>query len=130
MPNYFLRDSNFLIDIIKITGAAKYIPMLSSINDTPHPNICSSVSTSTQFSNINDVRIGTSASASASQKADAINKVILLESFRKMNKADLYLPGGVHYEDEESTPSFKMSELQKCQDQSKMWAEENLGIKL
>ena len=64
------------------------------------------------------------------QKADPINKVILLEAFRKMNKADLYLPGGAHYEDEESTPSFKMSELQKCQDQSKMWAEENLGIKL
>ena len=64
------------------------------------------------------------------QKADPINKVILLEAFRKMNKADLYLPGGAHYEDEESTPSFKMSELQKCQDQSKMWAEENLGITL
>jgi hypothetical protein len=68
--------------------------------------------------------------ATCLQKADPINKVILLEAFRKMNKADLYLPGGVHYEDEESTPSFKMSELQKCQDQSKMWAEENLGIKL
>ena len=68
--------------------------------------------------------------ATCLQKADPINKVILLEAFRKMNKADLYLQGGVHYEDEESTPSFKMSELQKCQDQSKMWAEENLGIKL
>ena len=50
--------------------------------------------------------------ATCLQKADPINKVILLEAFRKMNKADLYLPGGAHYEDEESTPSFKMSELQ------------------
>ena len=65
------------------------------------------------------------------QKADPINKVILLEAFRKMNKADLYLPGGAHYEDEESTPSFKMSELQKCDEQARMWAKENLpGIQL
>ena len=68
--------------------------------------------------------------ATCLQKADPINKVILLEAFRQMKYSDLYLPGGAHYEDEESTPSFKMSELQKCQDQSKMWAEENLGIKL
>ena len=55
----------------------------------------------------------------------------MLEAFRKMNKADLYLPGGVHYEDEESTPSFKMSELQKCDEQARMWAKENLpGIQL
>ncbi len=65
------------------------------------------------------------------QNADPVNKVILLEAFRKMNKADLYLPGGVHYEDEESTPSFKMSELQKCDEQARMWAKENLpGIQL
>ena len=65
------------------------------------------------------------------QKADPINKVILLEAFRKMNKADLYLPGGAHYEDEESTPSFKMSELEKCDEQARMWAKENLpGIQL
>ena len=63
--------------------------------------------------------------------ADPLNKVILLEAFRKMNKADLYLPGGAHYEDEESTPSFKMSELQKCDEQARMWAKENLpGIQL
>jgi len=68
--------------------------------------------------------------ATCLKKADPINKVILLEAFRKMNKADLYLPGGPHYEDQESTPSFKMSELQKCEEQSRMWAEENLNIKL
>ena len=64
--------------------------------------------------------------ATCLQKADPINKVILLEAFRKMNKADLYLPGGAHYEDEESTPSFKLSELQDCDERSRMWARENI----
>ena len=69
--------------------------------------------------------------ATCLQKADPINKVILLEAFRKMNKADLYLPGGAHYEDEESMPSFKISELQECDERAKMWARENLpGIQL
>ena len=69
--------------------------------------------------------------ATCLQKADPINKEILLKAFKQMNKADLYLPGGVHYEDEESTPSFKMSELQECDERSRMWARENIpGIQL
>ena len=48
-----------------------------------------------------------------------------------MKYSDLYLPGGAHYEDEESTPSFKMSELEECDERAKMWAKENLpGIQL
>ena len=63
--------------------------------------------------------------------ADPINKVILLEAFRQMKYSDLYLPGGAHYEDEESTPSFKMSELEECDERARMWAKENLpGIQL
>ena len=69
--------------------------------------------------------------ATCLKKADPVNKVILLEAFKTMNGSEHYLPGGFHYEDEESTPSFKMSELQKCDEQARMWAKENLpGIQL
>ena len=67
----------------------------------------------------------------AFKKADPVNRIILLKAFKQMNKADLYLPGGAHYEDEESTPSFKLSELQECDERSRMWARENIpGIQL
>ena len=59
MRSYLNR---FLIFAIITAGATKYIPMFSSINEIPHPNIFSSVSTSTMFSNVNDVSIGVSAS--------------------------------------------------------------------
>ena len=71
----------------------------------------------------------------AFNKADVINREILLEAFKKMYKAEDYLPGGFLYEDhslnEETTSVFtKMNLLDELQEETNKWAEENLGIKL
>jgi len=71
----------------------------------------------------------------AFKKADPINRIILLEAFKKMYKAEAYLPGGFLYEDaslnEETTSIFtKMNLLDELQEETNKWAEENLDIKL
>ena len=35
----------------------------------------------------------------AFNKADVINREILLEAFKQMEGSDKYLPGGIHYDD-------------------------------
>ena len=47
--------------------------------------------------------------------ADPINRQILLDAFKTMNGSDKYLPGGIHYEDENSTPEIGMSDLDRVQ---------------
>jgi len=71
----------------------------------------------------------------AFKKADPVNRVILLEAFKKMHRSEHYLPGGFHYEDdslnEETTPIFtKMNVLDELEKETNKWAEKNLGIKL
>ena len=71
----------------------------------------------------------------AFKKADPVNRVILLEAFKKMHRSEHYLPGGFHYEDDslnkETTPIFtKMNVLDELEKETNKWAEKNLGITL
>ena len=71
----------------------------------------------------------------AFKKADPVNRVILLEAFKKMHRSEHYLPGGFHYEDDslnkETTPIFtKMNVLDELEKETNKCAEKNLGITL
>ena len=50
----------------------------------------------------------------AFNKADAINREILLEAFKQMEGSNKYLPGGIHYDD--VTPEFGPSDLDLLQE--------------
>ena len=52
--------------------------------------------------------------ATCLQKADPINKEILLKAFKQMEGSDKYLPGGIHYDD--VTPEFGPSDLDLLQE--------------
>lgn len=47
--------------------------------------------------------------------ADPINRQILLDAFKTMHGSEKYLPGGIHYEDNNSTPEIGMTDLDRVQ---------------